>query len=276
MTEALDEIPLFFPSGDRALFGVLHRPPAGAGARPAFVFCHPLAEEKLWTHRVFVSYARQLAAAGYPVLRFDATGNGDSEGSFSDLSMTILCDDVRAAIAEVRRQTGATAVSLLGLRLGATVAMMVADEVPDIKDLVLWAPVTDGEKYLQELLRVNLLTQMATFKEIRQERPALVTEMQEGRTVNVDGYEMAWPLYSSVSRLQAGIRAARVRRAGPDRSDRPTAAAGSGPGPAGPVLCPGHRDVRAGGSVLEGNRAVLSAGGESVRRHDRVARIALS
>jgi exosortase A-associated hydrolase 2 len=199
MTEALDEIPLFFPSGDRALFGVLHRPPAGAGARPAFVFCHPLAEEKLWTHRVFVSYARQLAAAGYPVLRFDATGNGDSEGNFSDLSMTILCDDVRAAIAEVRRQTGATAVSLLGLRLGATVAMMVADEVPDIRELVLWAPVTDGEKYLQELLRVNLLTQMATFKEIRQERPALVTEMQEGRLVNVDGYEMAWPLYASVS-----------------------------------------------------------------------------
>ena len=199
MTEALDEIPLFFPSGDRALFGVLHRPPAGAGARPAFVFCHPLAEEKLWTHRVFVSYARQLAAAGYPVLRFDATGSGDSEGNFSDLSMTVLGDDVRAAIAEVRRQTGATAVSLLGLRLGATVAMMVADEVPDVRHLVLWAPVTEGEKYLQELLRVNLLTQMATFKEIRQERPALVTEMQDGRTVNVDGYEMAWPLYSSVS-----------------------------------------------------------------------------
>jgi exosortase A-associated hydrolase 2 len=199
MTEALDEIPLFFRSGDRALFGVLHQPPAGAEGRTAFVFCHPLAEEKLWTHRVFVSYARQLAAAGHPVLRFDTTGNGDSEGNFSDLSMTILCDDVRAAIAEVRRRTGATAVSLLGLRLGATVALKVADEVPDIRHLLLWAPVVEGEKYLQELLRVNLLTQMATYKEIRQERPALVAEMQEGRTVNVDGYEMAWPLYSTVS-----------------------------------------------------------------------------
>ena len=198
MTEVLEEIPFFFPSGDRALFGVLHRP-AGAEGRPAFVFCHPLAEEKLWTHRVFVSFARQLAAAGYPVLRFDTTGNGDSEGQFSDLSLTVLCDDVRAAIAEVRRQTGAATVSLLGLRFGATVALKVADEVPGIGHLVLWAPVTDGEKYLQELLRVNLLTQMATYKEIRQERPALVAEMQEGLTVNVDGYEMAWPLYSSVS-----------------------------------------------------------------------------
>lgn len=202
MTEALDEIPLFFPSGDRSLFGVLHRPAAGAPARPAFVFCHPLAEEKLWTHRVFVSYARQLAAAGHAVLRFDTTGNGDSEGSFSDLSMTMLCDDLRAAIAELRRQTGAAGVSLLGLRLGANVAMMVADTEADVRQLVLWAPITDGERYLQELLRVNLLTQMATFKEIREERPALVAAMQEGRTVNVDGYEMAWPLYSSVSGYQ--------------------------------------------------------------------------
>lgn len=227
MTEPLDEIPLFFPSGDRSLFGVLHRPPAGAEGRPAFVFCHPLAEEKLWAHRVFVSYARQLAAAGHPVLRFDTTGNGDSEGDFSDLSMPVLCDDVRAAITEVRRQTAATAVSLLGLRLGATVAMKVADEVEDIRHLVLWAPVTDGEKYLQEMLRVNLLTQMATYKEIRQERPALVAEMQEGRTVNVDGYEMGWSLYSTVSEYKPD--AGRHAFGGPclivqiDRQPRPAA-----------------------------------------------------
>ena len=46
----------------------------------AFVFCHPLTEEKLWTHRVFVTFARELAAAGHTVLRFDYRGNGDSDG----------------------------------------------------------------------------------------------------------------------------------------------------------------------------------------------------
>jgi uncharacterized protein len=202
LTDTLDEIPLFFPSGDRSLFGVLHRPLPGADRRPAFVFCHPLAEEKLWTHRIFVSYARQLAAAGYPVFRFDQTGSGDSEGSFSDVSMATLCADLRCAIREVRRLAGATAVSLLGLRLGANVAMMVADDAPDVRHLILWSPITDGERYLQELLRINLMTQMATYRVVRQERPALVAEMQEGRTVNVDGYEMAWPLYSSVSLIK--------------------------------------------------------------------------
>ena len=202
MKNTLDEAPFFFPNRDRSLFGVLHRPAAGAGPRPAFVFCHPLGEEKLWTHRVFVAYARQLAAAGYPVLRFDLSGHGDSEGSFSDVSMATLAADLRSAIQEARRLTGVSTVSLLGLRLGANVAMKVAEDATDLRHLILWSPITEGERYLQDLLRVNLMTQMATYKVIRQERPELVAEMEQGRTVNVDGYEMGWPLYSSVSAIK--------------------------------------------------------------------------
>lgn len=205
MTDTMDEVPLFFRGdGECALFGVLHRPPALDGTRPAFVFCHPLGEEKLWAHRVFVSYARQLAAAGYPVLRFDLTGHGDSEGQFSDLSIDRACADVRRAIAEARRLTGVSAVSLMGLRLGATLAGIVAEGADDIRHLILWAPITEGERYMQELLRVNVMTQMAIYKQVRQERPELVAEMEAGRSVNVDGYEMAWPLYSSVSAITLG------------------------------------------------------------------------
>ena len=74
MTPAV-ETPLFFENGAYRLFGVLHQPagpPSGAG----WVFCHPFAEEKLWTQRVYVSFARMLASRGAWVLRFDAMGNG--------------------------------------------------------------------------------------------------------------------------------------------------------------------------------------------------------
>ena len=129
---------------------------------PPFVLCHPFGEEKLWTHRVFVSFARQLASDGYPVLRFDYMGNGDSEGDFSQSSLATACDDVRAAIAEVRRRTGAQTVNLLGLRFGALVASLVAEDATDVDRLILWAPIVDGGRYMQELLRINLTTQMAT------------------------------------------------------------------------------------------------------------------
>lgn len=195
----MDEAPFFFEGGEHSLFGVLHRPRAGAERQPAFVFCHPLAEEKLWAHRVFVAYARELAAKGYPVLRFDLAGNGDSDGDFSEVSLATVCTDVKHAILEVRRLTGAEEVSLLGLRLGATVASIVAEQTGGLHHLILWSPITDGERYMQDLLRVNVMTQMATYKEVRHERPSLVRSMEQGQTVNIDGYEMGWPLYSTVS-----------------------------------------------------------------------------
>lgn len=202
----MTETPMFF-GDDSALFGVYHQPDQPS-ATP-FVFCHPFAEEKLWAHRVFVSYARALAEAGHPVLRFDHRGNGDSAGEFSASSLASARADVRAAITEVRHLTGAPAVDLLGLRLGATIASLVADESQDVERLVLWAPIVDGAAYMQEILRVNVTTQMAVYKEIRQDRENLVAAMREGQTVNVDGYELAYPLYSEISQVRLGAQPAR-------------------------------------------------------------------
>jgi exosortase A-associated hydrolase 2 len=197
------ETPFFFEGDAGALFGLLHEPSAGAPARTeAFVFCHPFAEEKLWTHRTYVTMARALAGRGYPVLRFDCRGNGDSDGAFPDFSLSGALDDVARAVDTVRARTGATAVSLLGLRLGGTVAALSAERLAGIARLVLWAPVVDGSRYMQEQLRVNLATQLAVYKEIRQDRNALVADLQAGATVNIDGYQIAWPLFQQLSEIK--------------------------------------------------------------------------
>jgi uncharacterized protein len=208
----MTETPFFFQNGDRSLFGILHEP-VRAGSRPSFVFCHPFAEEKLWTHRVFVSLARHLAARGHAVLRFDYMGNGDSEGDFSESSLATARADVRCAIDQVRRMTANPGVSLMGLRLGATIASLVAEELSDIQHLILCAPIVDGARYMQELLRTNLTTQMAVYKEIRQDRESLVASMQQGATVNVDGYELAFPFYADVSAVS--LARDRKRHRGP-------------------------------------------------------------
>ena len=205
------ETPLRFQSGRGSLFGILHQSTAAVSFAP-FVFCHPFAEEKLWTHRVFVSFARRLAGLGHPVLRFDYMGNGDSDGVFSESSLESALADVQSALAYVREATRTDEVNLLGLRLGATVASLAAETCPHIRDLILWAPIVDGGRYMQELLRVNLSTQMAVHKEIRQDRESLVQHLEQGHTVNVDGYEMAFPLYSQVSAVK--LAAARKQHQG--------------------------------------------------------------
>jgi exosortase A-associated hydrolase 2 len=197
------EEPFFFPDQTGRLFGVHHDGPAGREGAPRlpFVFCHPFGEEKLWTHRVFVTFARALAQRGHPVLRFDYRGNGDSSGDFPASSIATALDDLATAIETIKSRTGATSVGLVGLRLGASLAATAAETHGDVSCLVLWAPIVDGARYAQDLLRINITTQMAVYREVRQDRAALVEAMKQGQTANVDGYEVGFAMYDELSRL---------------------------------------------------------------------------
>lgn len=207
----MDETPFFLEGEGARLFAVAHEP-VGTPSGNVYVFCHPFAEEKLWAHRVFVVYARRLAAAGAAVLRVDLRGNGDSDGDFSDSSVETGIADIRCAIDHARQRWSSASVHLLGLRFGATLAALVAERSSDVARLILWAPVTDGEKFMQEVLRTNLATQTAVYKEVRFDRTELVEQMRAGGTVNVDGYAMAYPMYEEAARIK--LTAAKKRHAG--------------------------------------------------------------
>lgn len=207
----MNETPFFFPSGAYELYGVLHQPARVTG--PGFVFCHPLGEEKLWSHRVLVSFARTLANAGCPVLRFDYRGNGDSSGEFAEADVDAILSDVDCAIDTLEAKTGIDEVALLGLRFGGTAAAQIAERRADVRRLVLWAPIVEGARYMQDLLRINLSTQLAVYREIRADREALVGEFAAGRTVNIEGYEFSPRMYEQIAALK--IAGARRAFAGP-------------------------------------------------------------
>jgi uncharacterized protein len=195
------ETPLFFENGAYRLFGIVHEP-VGTPSKAAWVFCHPFAEEKLWAQRVYVSFARLLAARGAWVMRFDAMGNGDSEGQFSTASVDTMLSDIGCALRQLEQLSGIQErIGLLGLRFGATLAALAAERSPKVGKLVLWEPIVDSGKYMQELLRINLTTQSAVYKEIRHNREALVRMMREGATVNIDGYELAYLCYEQASAI---------------------------------------------------------------------------
>jgi exosortase A-associated hydrolase 1 len=90
------ERPVVFPCGEDQLLGMLH--PAGTGSSGArgvlIVVGGP--QYRVGSHRQFVLLARDLAAAGHPVLRFDYRGMGDSEGPFRGFEA--IGDDIGAAL----------------------------------------------------------------------------------------------------------------------------------------------------------------------------------
>ncbi|HFD31634.1 MAG TPA: hypothetical protein ENJ28_02810 [Gammaproteobacteria bacterium] len=197
----MNETPIFFPASDYKLFGVLHMP-VDRSAQEAFVFCHPFAEEKLWTHRVYVSFARELTKAGYAVLRLDCMGQGDSNGDFSDSTIESMQNDIESGIEYVKTKLdGDIKINLLGLRFGATLAALVAEKNNAINKLILWDPIVDGSRYMQEILRSNLSAQLAMDGEVSKNREQLIEEMREGKTVNYEGYDLTEKLFEQVCQI---------------------------------------------------------------------------
>ena len=88
------ETAITFPCGDATLVGILHRPPRAARRGVVIVVGGP--QYRVGSHRQFLLLARDLAAAGHAVLRFDYRGMGDSGGAFAGFEA--IADDIRAAI----------------------------------------------------------------------------------------------------------------------------------------------------------------------------------
>lgn len=194
------ETPFYFNGIRTSLFGIKHSP-SGDKKNIGLVFCHPFAEEKLWSHRVFVNMARDLAKNGYPVLRFDYSGYGDSDGRFEECTLYDHANDIKAAIAELKNAFGGiSSIGLIGLRYGATLAALVAEEdiSKTISHLVMIDPVVDMESYMQEVLRANLTTQMIIHGKIVTTRDELTKNIMDGDAVNIDGYDITRSLYESV------------------------------------------------------------------------------
>src|SRR6201996_7552654 len=118
--------PLFFGSTGRQLFGIYEPAAAGTSGKRAAVICYPWGPEYINSHRSLRQLTLKLSAIGYHTLRFDYYGTGDSGGDASDADLVGWEADLKSAIDEISEMTGVTRVTLIGLRLGGSIAANVA------------------------------------------------------------------------------------------------------------------------------------------------------
>jgi alpha/beta superfamily hydrolase len=138
------------------LFVWLHQLAETSQSRHGVVICAPLGHEQIHAHRSLRHLADALAEAGLSVLRLDYDGTGDSAGIDENPGRPeAWLASIRAARAWMQDQRGITHVSLVGLRLGASLAIQASAEQP-VENLVLWAPVVQGRAYVRELKALRL------------------------------------------------------------------------------------------------------------------------
>jgi len=199
-----------------ALVGMLHLP-EGSGSRTGLVFCDAFGEERKSSALVMARLARAVASAGYPALRFDYYGCGDSEGDFADATVRTRLEDITLASAFLRERTGVRDVCLLGLRLGGTLAARAVEPASGRQHyagLVLIEPVTDGAAYFGGELRRKLVRQMLTDGRGGASRQEMLKRLEDDNAVlDMDGFAVRGSTYRELTAL--GIRKEDVSFAGP-------------------------------------------------------------
>jgi len=141
----------FFSDGSGRLYGAYEPPLAGAVKGDPVLLCYPFGQEQVRCHMAFRQLARQLTRLGQGVLRFDYHGTGDSAGRLETADLEVWIQNTRAAVEELKSLAGAASVSVVGLRLGAAVAARAVAGRRDVRALVMWDPVLDGDRFLGEM-----------------------------------------------------------------------------------------------------------------------------
>ena len=142
----VEETALFACQGD-TLLGILSRPELPEQTGVVVIVGGP--QYRAGSHRQFVLLSRALAAAGYPVLRFDYRGMGDSTGAQRDFEG--VSADIAAAIDTLQQRVPAvTQVALWGLCDGASAALLYCHETndPRVNGLCLLNPWVRSEASL--------------------------------------------------------------------------------------------------------------------------------
>jgi alpha/beta superfamily hydrolase len=137
-------------------FGWLHSSQASAASDVAVLLCPGLNRDALDAHYPLRLLADEFAAAGYPTMRFDYPGTGDScdlaevDGEPAEY-WAAWQQSVAVAADWLRGSTGARGLVFCGLRFGATLATLAAGQREDAAGLILLAPVLRGRSYMRQL-----------------------------------------------------------------------------------------------------------------------------
>lgn len=150
----MNQLGLYFPTtdGKEEIFALYHAAQSERDGSEAVLICPPAPFEIRRSHWVQRNLARNLSKKGFHVLRPDYRGTGDSSGDYQSWSLAAWQEDIQAAADFLRKNYGLERLTVVGTRLGATLALN-AFQGQQVRRFILWDPVIDGQTYLDQLQR---------------------------------------------------------------------------------------------------------------------------
>lgn len=182
----------FFPSTEEVeLLGVFRGP---STSRRVWVLCPPFAEEEKSARRVLTLLAQLLEKRGEASLLFSFRGTADSQGEFANAHLTAWKDDLHAATAKARELAPSAEVALLGVRLGASLALQEAQDLK-AQRLVLVEPLLSGRSFLMQQNAKKQIRAQMTGEE------GAAPAVPKANADDLDGWALGTEMRSQLSAL---------------------------------------------------------------------------
>lgn len=136
------EQPVHFYNHQREkLAGTLHLPDEIKGGGVVFGHCFTCSRNT----RIIRHICSDLAAAGFIALRFDFSGNGQSEGDFAASTYSKQMAEIQKAV-DIIAEKGAEWIGLAGHSMGAVIAILTATRMNRVKAVCALAGRLSGLK----------------------------------------------------------------------------------------------------------------------------------
>lgn len=157
--------------GHERLFSVYHVPNGLQKKSNGVLICPPLGREYLSTYKSLRILAVKLADAGFHVLRFDYSGYGDSSGETGETkTIRTYVQNINLCIDDFKKACGLENIYLVGVRFSALLAMIYAT-LNNVEGLALWAPVLNGNDYINELAGLQRKFSVKSFAKFKNVSP---------------------------------------------------------------------------------------------------------
>ena len=133
------------------LSGALQRPDDFTGRGVVMGHCFTCSKHT----RILIELSQALAEAGFMALRFDFSGNGQSQGDFAESAYSKHIEEMLTAVANLRKR-GARWIGLAGHSMGAAIALLTAAVSGDARAVCTLAGRYTGlraERLLDDLQR---------------------------------------------------------------------------------------------------------------------------
>ncbi len=179
----------------------IYHPVEKAGAKEtAVLICPPWGWDEVASYRGRRDWARQLAAAGHPTLRFGLPATGNSAGSPGDPGRVDAWVGAIDGAAEWLRAVSGLRLAVLGLGLGGLLAQEALARGARFEDLILWGAPVSGRAFVREM---EAFSRMQTWNGADQDgEPALPDGWLEA-----GGFVLSRETIESLKSLRPEVRA---------------------------------------------------------------------